>query len=60
MTEVVVGRLADFPDGTHKVVEAAGREIGIFNIAGRFYGLPNLCPHQTGPAVRGPHADRHA
>ena len=24
MTEVVVGRVADFPDGTHKVVEAAG------------------------------------
>ena len=25
MTEVVVGRLADFPAGTHRVVEAAGR-----------------------------------
>jgi nitrite reductase (NADH) small subunit len=53
VTEVVVGRLADFPDGTHKVVEAAGRQIGVFNIAGRFYGLPNLCPHQTGPLCEG-------
>ena len=28
--------LADFPVGTHRVVEMAGREIGIFNIGGRF------------------------
>ena len=53
MTEVVVGRLQDFPEGTHRVVHANGREIGVFNIAGRFYGLPNLCPHQTGPLCAG-------
>ena len=53
MTEVVVGRLADFPAGTHKVVQAGGREIGVFNVDGRFYGLPNLCPHQTGPLCEG-------
>ena len=53
MTEVVVGRLEDFPAGTHKVVEAAGREIGVFNIGGQLYGLPNLCPHQTGPLCEG-------
>jgi nitrite reductase/ring-hydroxylating ferredoxin subunit len=35
------------------VVEAAGRQIGVFNIAGTFYGLPNLCPHQTGPLCEG-------
>ena len=28
MTEVVVGRLDEFPAGTHRVVVAAGREIG--------------------------------
>jgi nitrite reductase (NADH) small subunit len=49
MREIVVGRLADFPEGTHKVVSAGRRQIGVFNIGGRFYGLPNLCPHQTGP-----------
>ena len=53
VTEVVVGRLADFPAGTHKVVQAGGREIGVFNVDGRFYGLPNLCPHQTGPLCEG-------
>ncbi|HYZ02318.1 MAG TPA: Rieske 2Fe-2S domain-containing protein, partial [Candidatus Binatia bacterium] len=47
--EHVVGELADFPEGTHRVVRVGNREIGVFNIRGRFYGLPNLCPHQTGP-----------
>ena len=47
--EHVVGELADFPGGTHRVVRVGNREIGVFNIRGRFYGLPNLCPHQTGP-----------
>ena len=49
MTEVVVGRLADFPAGTHKVVQAGGRGNGVFNVAGRFYGPPKLCPPRTGP-----------
>ena len=32
----------------------------MFNIGGRLYGLPNLCPHQTGPLCEGRAADRHA
>jgi nitrite reductase (NADH) small subunit len=51
--EVVVGRLADFPAGTHRVVEADGREIGVFNIGGHFYGLMNRCAHQGGPLCEG-------
>jgi nitrite reductase (NADH) small subunit len=53
VTEAVVGRLADFPEGTHRVVRVGRREIGVFNVGGRFYGLPNLCPHQTGPLCEG-------
>jgi 3-phenylpropionate/trans-cinnamate dioxygenase ferredoxin subunit len=45
----VVGTAADFPPGTHRVVEVDGREVGIFNIAGRLYGLANRCAHQGGP-----------
>jgi nitrite reductase (NADH) small subunit len=50
--EHVVGTLADFPPGKHRVVEVAGREVGVFNIRGEFYALPNICPHQTGPLCR--------
>jgi nitrite reductase (NADH) small subunit len=45
----VVGSRGDFPAGTHRIVRVGRREIGIFNIGGRLYGLPNRCPHQGGP-----------
>jgi nitrite reductase (NADH) small subunit len=45
----VVGRVSDFPEGTHRVVSVDGREVGVFNIGGRLYGLLNRCAHQGGP-----------
>jgi nitrite reductase (NADH) small subunit len=48
-----VGKVADFPEGSHQVVEIAGRQIGVFNIGGELHGLPNVCPHQTGPVCAG-------
>ncbi len=45
----VVGTAAEFPIGSHRVVEVAGREIGVFNVKGALYALPNVCPHQAGP-----------
>jgi nitrite reductase/ring-hydroxylating ferredoxin subunit len=53
VSEIVVGKLADFPQGTHRVVRAGRREIGVFNIAGELHALPNICPHQTGPLCEG-------
>lgn len=47
--EHAVGKASEIPHGTHRVVKIGRREIGIFNIDGVFYALPNLCPHQTGP-----------
>jgi nitrite reductase/ring-hydroxylating ferredoxin subunit len=49
-----VGRLADFPPGTHRVVEVGKRSIGVFNIKGVLHAIPNLCPHQTGPLCESP------
>lgn len=51
--EHVVGEPSDFPEGVHRVVRAGRREVGVFNIGGKLYGLPNLCPHQTGPLCAG-------
>ena len=50
--EHVVCSLAELPPGTHRVVEVGRREIGIFNIGGELFALPNICPHQTGPLCR--------
>jgi nitrite reductase (NADH) small subunit len=52
--EYVVGTLDEFPPGTHRVVTVGRREIGVFNIEGALYALPNLCPHQGGPLCRAP------
>jgi nitrite reductase (NADH) small subunit len=49
----VVGRTADFPEGTHRVVVVDGREVGVFNIGGRLYGIANRCAHQGGPVCAG-------
>ncbi len=51
--EYVVARVGDLPEGAHKVFQVGGREIGIFNVAGRYYALPNHCLHQNGPLCRG-------
>ena len=52
-SEYVVARVEELPVGTHKVVQAGGREIGIFNVGSRYYALPNNCPHQNGPLCEG-------
>ncbi|HZF59086.1 MAG TPA: Rieske 2Fe-2S domain-containing protein [Rubrobacter sp.] len=52
-TEHVVGDLSDFPEGEQRVVRVGRREIGVFNVGGALYGLPNVCPHQTGPLCEG-------
>jgi len=49
----VVGTVADFPDGTHRIVTVDGREVGVFNIGGRLFGLANRCAHQGGPLCAG-------
>jgi nitrite reductase/ring-hydroxylating ferredoxin subunit len=53
VSEHVVGRVEDFPEGTHRVVRAGNRELGVFNIRGEFHAIPNLCPHQRGPLCEG-------
>ncbi|MBA3431772.1 MAG: Rieske 2Fe-2S domain-containing protein [Actinobacteria bacterium] len=51
--EYVVGRAADIPEGTHRIVRAGNREVGVFHMNGRWHAIPNLCPHQRGPVCEG-------
>ena len=53
LREHIIASTADFPEGTHRVVELNGRKIGVFNIQGNYYALPSLCPHQLGPLCSG-------
>ncbi|QIZ37762.1 Rieske 2Fe-2S domain-containing protein [Saccharopolyspora sp. ASAGF58] len=52
-TRFVVGRVEDIPPGERRIVEANGREIGVFNIGGRFYAVLNRCPHLAAPLCEG-------
>ena len=36
-----------------KLVDVAGRPIGVFNVDGEFFALLNRCPHQGGPLCEG-------
>jgi nitrite reductase/ring-hydroxylating ferredoxin subunit len=53
MADYVVGPVAEFPPGTHRVVTLGRVEVGVFNVHGDFYALPNVCPHQFGPLCEG-------
>lgn len=48
-----VAPVADFPPGERRIVEAAGRSIGVFNVDGEYYALTNVCPHQRAPLCEG-------
>ena len=53
MAEHLLGPVTDFPAGSHKVVQIRKVKIGVFNIDGEFFALPNICPHQFGPLSEG-------
>ena len=44
-----VASVADIPPGTGKVVTVMGREVGLFNVDGRFHAIDNICPHNYRP-----------
>jgi len=53
MSRHIVAAASEIKPGEKKLVTVKGREIGVFNIGGELYGLPNVCPHQTGPLCAG-------
>jgi 3-phenylpropionate/trans-cinnamate dioxygenase ferredoxin subunit len=48
-----VARVDEIPPGACRIVEVAGRSIGVFNLGGEFFALRNRCPHQGGPLCEG-------
>ena len=45
MSRHVVCPAGELPPGARRVVVVDGREIGVFNVEGRFHALLNRCPH---------------
>ena len=53
MSQFVVATVDEIPPGGRKILEVAGRSIGVFNLGGEFFALRNTCPHQGGPLCQG-------
>jgi len=49
-----VCQVGELPPGERKIVEIAGRSIGVFRLEdGRFFALRNRCPHRGAPLCLG-------
>jgi len=45
---------ANLAPGQKRIIEVAGKSIGIFNVDGAYYALHNRCPHMGGNLCEGP------
>jgi nitrite reductase/ring-hydroxylating ferredoxin subunit len=50
---VKVAEVAEIKPGEGKVVTVGDRELALFNVAGKFHAVDNLCPHRGGPLGEG-------
>jgi nitrite reductase (NADH) small subunit len=53
MSRYVVGRVADLPPGSQRLVRAGRWGVGVFNVNGTYYAFNNHCPHAGGPLCLG-------
>jgi 3-phenylpropionate/trans-cinnamate dioxygenase ferredoxin subunit len=53
MGKYVVAPVEEIAPGERKIVDVAGRSVGVFNLGGEFFALRNRCPHQGGPVCTG-------
>ena len=53
MGRIVVCKVSELPPGSRRIIRVNGREIGVFNVKGKYYALRNLCPHQSAPLCLG-------
>jgi 3-phenylpropionate/trans-cinnamate dioxygenase ferredoxin subunit len=45
--------VAELPPGARKIVEVAGRSVGLFNVNGTLVAVLNVCPHELVEVCRG-------
>ncbi|HZS64512.1 MAG TPA: Rieske 2Fe-2S domain-containing protein [Xanthobacteraceae bacterium] len=53
MTEYIVGKIGDIPEGKAIAVEAGHRAIAVFRVAGKLYAIANKCPHKGASLCEG-------
>jgi 3-phenylpropionate/trans-cinnamate dioxygenase ferredoxin subunit len=53
MTRHIVATVDQIPPGARMLVTVNGREIGIFNVGGEYFGIGNRCPHNGASLCKG-------
>jgi 3-phenylpropionate/trans-cinnamate dioxygenase ferredoxin subunit len=50
---IAVATTDELPNGARKIVEIDGRAIAVFNIAGEYFAIADVCSHDDGPVAEG-------
>jgi 3-phenylpropionate/trans-cinnamate dioxygenase ferredoxin subunit len=54
MSEFIkVAKVSDLAPGEKMLVEYDEEDVGLFNLAGEFYAISDICTHDGGPLVEG-------
>jgi len=48
-----IASVAELPEGERMFIEAAGKSIVIFNLAGKLFAIGDVCSHDNGPVGDG-------
>jgi 3-phenylpropionate/trans-cinnamate dioxygenase ferredoxin subunit len=48
-----VATRSELPPGGKKLVEVDGRPVAVFNVAGAYYAIDDVCTHDGGPLAEG-------
>jgi 3-phenylpropionate/trans-cinnamate dioxygenase ferredoxin subunit len=50
---VTVARVSELASGQRMLLEIDGQPIAVFNVAGRYFAIADVCPHDDGPVGEG-------
>ena len=53
MGEIDVCPVEELPPGTMKLVDAGGRELGVYNCGGEYFAIEDRCSHDDAPLCEG-------
>jgi len=50
---VTVAKVGELAPGTHRVVDVDGASVAVFNVAGEYYAIEDVCTHDGGQLTGG-------
>ena len=50
---ITVSTTGDLPNGSRRILEIDGLPVAVFNIAGHYYAIADVCSHNDGPVAEG-------